>query len=158
MCTTDLKTFRILRRMNGQQSPARKAAFSLGVVAAAVAVGAGAAASQAPAGPQIQVRLKEMAVQVSAKSVPAGKVTFVVRNAGTVEHEMVVIRRDAGALPVHAFRASEAGAVDEVAELGPGKSGRLTVELKPGRYLLVCNIVGHYQLGMSTVLKVAQND
>jgi hypothetical protein len=54
-----------------------------------------------------------MAVQASAKSVPAGTVTFVVRNVGTVEHEMVVIRRDAGALPVHAYRASETGAVDE---------------------------------------------
>jgi len=97
-------------------------------------------------------------VLASAKSVPAGTITFGVRNVGSVEHEMVVIRRDAGTLPVHAFRASEAGAVDEVEELAPGKSGRLTVELKPGRYLLVCNIVGHYQLGMSTVLKVVQSD
>src|SRR2546423_1893006 len=125
--------------MNAQHSPARRAALCLGVAGAAVAVAAGAAASQAPAGPQGQVRLKEMAVQASVKSVPAGKVTFVVRNAGTVEHEMVVIRREGGALPVRAFRASEAGAVDEVEELAPGRSGRLTVELKPGRYLLVCN-------------------
>jgi uncharacterized cupredoxin-like copper-binding protein len=71
---------------------------------------------------------------------------------------MVLIRRDTRALPVHCFRMSEAGAVDEAEELEPGKSGRLTVELKPGRYLLVCNIVEHYQLGMSTALRVAQND
>jgi uncharacterized cupredoxin-like copper-binding protein len=117
MCTTDLKTFRILRQVGGWD---------------------------------------ERAALPGSQS--AGKVTFVVRNVGTVEHEMVVIRRDAGALPVHAYRASETGAFDEVEELERGKSGRLTVALKPGRYLLVCNIAGHYQLGMSTVLKVAQND
>src|SRR5262245_28140013 len=137
--------------MHEKQFPVRRAALCLGVAAAAVAVGAGGAASQAPAGAQIQVRLKDVSVLAPSKRVPAGTITFGVRNMGTVEHEMVVIRRDAGILPVHGFRASEAGAVDEVEELEPGKSGRLTVQLKPGRYLLVCNIVGHYQLGISTV-------
>jgi hypothetical protein len=39
--------------------------------------------THAPAVPQIQVRLKEMAVQAPAKSVLAGKVAFLVHNAGT---------------------------------------------------------------------------
>ena len=32
----------------------------------------------------------------------------------------------------------------EVSELDPGKSGTLTLTIKPGKYLLVCNVPGHY--------------
>ena len=64
-------------------------------------------------------------VAAGTAGVPAGKVTFVVRNVGTVEHEMLVIRRDAGVLPVRAYRASEAGAVDEVEELEAGQLGQV---------------------------------
>lgn len=38
----------------------------------------------------------------------------------------------------------KAGDKGEVSELDPGKSGSLTVDLKAGRYLLICNVLGHY--------------
>lgn len=38
----------------------------------------------------------------------------------------------------------KAGDKGEVSELDPGKSGTLTVELKAGKYLLICNVPGHY--------------
>jgi len=31
---------------------------------------------------------------------------------------------------------------------GPGKTRRLALGLKPGKYVLICNVPGHYQAGM----------
>ena len=42
----------------------------------------------------------------------------------------------------------KAGDKGEVSELDPGKSGSLTVDLKAGKYLLICNVPGHYGAGM----------
>ena len=62
---------------------------------------------------------------------------------------MVVIRTDksAGSL-LKGDAASEAGAVDEIGEFAAGKTKRLTLNLKPGHYALVCNVPGHYKAGM----------
>ena len=50
-------------------------------------------------------------------------------------------------------------ALDGVRELGdlePGNSGTLTLDLKPGKYLLFCNLPGHFASGMYHVLTVTQ--
>jgi uncharacterized cupredoxin-like copper-binding protein len=44
--------------------------------------------------------------------------------------------------------------VDEVEDLAPGKSATLSVNLTPGRYVLVCNIPGHYKHGMHASVTV----
>ena len=38
----------------------------------------------------------------------------------------------------------------------PGATKALTLDLKPGTYLLVCNLPGHYAAGMWTVLTVTR--
>jgi uncharacterized cupredoxin-like copper-binding protein len=38
--------------------------------------------------------------------------------------------------------------------LGSGAIKRLTLDLKPGRYVLICNLATHYQSGMHTELTV----
>ena len=48
-----------------------------------------------------------------------------------------------------------AGDLGEVAELDPGSKGSLTLTLDAGKYLLVCNIPGHFTAGMWTILTVA---
>jgi len=40
----------------------------------------------------------------------------------------------------------------EISDLAPGKTGRLTPHLRPGRYVLFCNQPGHYHDGMATEL------
>ncbi len=47
-----------------------------------------------------------------------------------------------------------AGHLGEVAELEPGASGSLTLTMKPGTYILYCNIPGHYAAGMWTLFTV----
>lgn len=103
-----------------------------------------------------------MGIMVSRAAVPAGEVTFDVTNtAKDMQHEMVV------AQPADVTKGivydADAGEVNEdapgmnlgeVAELDPGTSGSLTLHLKPGSYVLYCNIAGHYASGMWTVLTV----
>jgi len=47
-----------------------------------------------------------------------------------------------------------AGSLGEVSELDPGQKGALRIELKPGKYIIYCNIPGHYALGMWTTFNV----
>jgi uncharacterized cupredoxin-like copper-binding protein len=116
---------------------------------AAPAAPAVAAAPVAPATPgKIGVSVKEFSVNPTATQAPAGRVTFNVRNTGTIPHEMVVLRTDkpAGSL-LNGARADEAGNVGETGDLAPGASKTVSVKLKAGHYALVCNLPGHYSAG-----------
>lgn len=102
-----------------------------------------------------------MGVRLSTATVPAGDVTFEVTNdSGDTVHEMIVapVPPDGKPLPYvpAAKRVDEDAARDlgEVSELDPGKSGALQLNLKPGKYVLFCNIAGHYMAGMWSVLTV----
>lgn len=104
-----------------------------------------------------------MGIELSAATVPAGMVTFNVTNVSKdIIHEMVVspISSTDAVMPYIAdenkIDEDAAGHLGEVAELDPGASGVLGIDMKPGQYLLYCNIAGHYVGGMWTVLTVTQ--
>ncbi len=108
-----------------------------------------------------KMHMAVMGIKTDHESVPAGKVTFEVTNdSKEVIHEMLVapVANADVVLPFNANenRVDEEAAKDlgEVSELDPGKSGALTLELKPGTYVLYCNIPGHFMVGMWTVLTV----
>jgi uncharacterized cupredoxin-like copper-binding protein len=130
-------------------------ALAFAVLGTAAAVAAPSSAGTAPT--VVNVKLTEMKIVPSRRSVPAGKVTFRVKNVGMSLHELVVIRSNTapGKLPVKNHEASEAGSVGEVADLHAGKSGTVTLDLKKGKYILICNITGHYQAGMYTGFTVS---
>ena len=75
-------------------------------------------------------------------------------------HEMLVVPVSSMSKPLpyndkdNRVDEESAGDLGEVAELEPGKSGELTIDLKPGLYLLLCNIPGHYAAGMWKVIAV----
>jgi uncharacterized cupredoxin-like copper-binding protein len=121
--------------------------------AAAPAAAAPAAGAAAPAAlaKHVNVGLKEFSVSPSASQAASGRVTFAVRNAGTVPHEFVVLRtpKSAGSL-LNGARADEAGNVGETGDLPPGKSKTIAVNLTPGHYALICNLPGHYRAGQHT--------
>jgi uncharacterized cupredoxin-like copper-binding protein len=109
-------------------------------------------AAPAPALPhRIGVGLREFAVDTTASTAAAGRVTFNVRNTGKVTHEFVVLRtaKPAGAL-LNGARADESGNVGETGDLKAGASKKLTLSLKPGHYALICNLPGHYRAGQHT--------
>ena len=127
------------------------------VVAAIGAITAlGGAPAQANQNAVVRVKLGEFGITSQPRAVSAGKVTFSALNIGEVEHELVIIRSSKSALPVKKFKAvePEAGVIGEIEDVEPGKRGKLTATLSAGKYLLICNIVGHYQLGMRTMLTV----
>jgi uncharacterized cupredoxin-like copper-binding protein len=102
-----------------------------------------------------------MSVAIDQKTVPAGKITFNVTNVSKETiHEMLVspVKDENTVLPYvgNENRVDEeaSGDLGEVSELDPGKSGSLTLDLKPGLYILFCNIPGHYTAGMWTMLTV----
>ena len=103
----------------------------------------------------VDVNLADFKVRPEAKVVKAGKVTFRADNNGDTKHELVVVRtnRRSGDL-LKGSEADESGAVDEIEGLKPGEGGKLTVRLKPGHYVLLCNLPGHYKAGMFTDLTV----
>lgn len=108
-------------------------------------------------GTTVKVTLKEWKLVRAPASVPAGKVTFAVKNMGKLRHEMVVIRTllAASKLPVNKKgRVPEKGVVGEVHELAPGSSGKITLTLTAGHYALFCNLIGHYKAGQFADLKV----
>lgn len=102
------------------------------------------------AGGTATVQLKEFKLTPKPAIAMAGKVTFVVKNVGKLEHEMVVLKTNtaAGKLVVNAKgRVSERGSVGEAGEIKPGQTKKLTLTLKPGKYVLLCNLAGHYKAG-----------
>jgi uncharacterized cupredoxin-like copper-binding protein len=132
---------------------------------------AATAAATAPAGTTagataVDVTLQEWAVVPSTSTIAAGSVTFTAKNVGTEEHEMVVIKTDLGLLELPTAsdgKVDEEGAnlkaVGEVSELPAGKTGAVTLDLAPGHYLLICNIVdadgtAHYGKGMTSAIIV----
>lgn len=96
------------------------------------------------------VSAQEFAFSAGRIDARAGRLRLTLRNRGTVAHEIVLLRTDAGAttLPGQGGRVSEATAVGKVPLTAPGSSRTAGFTLKPGRYLFVCNVVGHYASGM----------
>lgn len=103
-------------------------------------------------GDGIEVVLKEFSLTPAQATGAAGSVTFTAQNDGAVAHELTVIKTDlaVGALPIAAAKVDE-GAVDVIGntpDIDGGDSEDLTVDLEAGRYVLVCQVPGHYGLGM----------
>jgi uncharacterized cupredoxin-like copper-binding protein len=102
-----------------------------------------------------------MHLVVESGALKPGRVTIQAENQSkTLVHEVIVVR-DSGAkeLPFDTKqnRVIEARirSLGEIADLAPGKTGKLTVNLKAGTYLLICNQPGHYKDGMTAKVTVA---
>ena len=121
-----------------------------------------ARAAPAPQATTVQVTLQQYSVTANPSSAPTGDVDFVASNNGSISHELVVIRTDLapGALPVVGGQVDESGAgvqvVDEIPPFAPGTQQTASVNLASGAYVLICNVPGHYQLGMRTGFTVTE--
>ena len=90
----------------------------------------------------------------------AGDLTLTVRHNGPDQHELIIVRTDRARLPLR----SDGLTVDEetlqkrtIETLEPSPAGdvhRLHLHLAAGRYVLFCNMAGHYLGGMHTMLVV----
>ncbi len=117
----------------------------------------------------VAVTLQEWSIVLDKNSVPAGTVNFNITNDGPDHtHEFVVVKTDLapGDLPTNADGSvdeEQVDGVDEAEDVEPGASTTLTVDLEPGKYVLMCNRIDdegasdemvHYMLGMRTEFTV----
>jgi len=129
------------------------------VVALAAALAVMSACGGAPESteqPTLSVELTDFAVKADPGTVKAGHNVFAIRNRASMMHELVVIRTDLApnALSIDGGKAKEEGSVGSVANISAGVSRKLVLELPAGHYVLICNVPGHYQLGMRAALTV----
>jgi uncharacterized cupredoxin-like copper-binding protein len=143
-------------------------ALSLAAVVAGCSGGAASpTASPAASAPAtVEVTLQEWAVLPATTTVSAGSVTFNVKNVGPKDvHEMVVLKTDLApdAVPANADGSiNEEGAgveaLGEVEDVAVGGTKTVTLDLAPGKYLLLCNVVDgdevHFKLGMRAPFEV----
>jgi uncharacterized cupredoxin-like copper-binding protein len=122
--------------------------------------------STAPASPsaaaqatRIEVKLTDsLRMEPASMSVPAGvPVTFVVTNAGAIEHEFYLGDEDAQA--EHEMEMTSMGGMahDEPEGIGlkPGETKELTYTFaEPGMTVAGCHVTGHYGAGMKAQITV----
>ena len=118
-----------------------------------------AACGSGSGGGTIHVTLKETGITLDQSTINAGTVVFDVKNAGTIIHELVVIKTDLAPdkLPPSTGEPGqmlEDGSVGEVEDVDVGASKQLSLKLEPGKYVLICNLAGHYAAGMHVGLVV----
>lgn len=116
----------------------------------------------------VHVHLDEWSVEPDPASIDGPvTATFEGHNHGEFPHQVVVIRTNLApdALPMERGKVDVDDAGEEMlafdvpaADPGAGVEGRqvATVDLRPGRYVLICNIAGHYQQGMRTAFEVRE--
>ena len=113
------------------------------------------------AAPGIDLSTATMGIKMSPEVPKAGVVTFKVTNdSKDTVHEMIVMFLADPTKPLpyldseNRVDEDRAGDKGEVSELEPGASGSLTINLKAGTYLLICNVPAHFQAGMWTTFTV----
>jgi uncharacterized cupredoxin-like copper-binding protein len=111
------------------------AAFVIGALAVVPLTRAHTDRQAAAAATTIQVKGGEFFFRLSSKTVKPGKATFVFKNIGHVSHNFKINGR-------------------RTPLIGPGRTAKLVVTLKKGRYPYLCTVPGHAAAGMKGVFTV----
>lgn len=141
--------------MTGRGGRARAARALAVVVSSAGLIAITSSPAEPASGGAVSVTLVEWKLLPRQATVRAGRVSFVVRNDGTMDHEFLVLRseRHHHSLKVKGGMAVETGRIGEIPAIPSGTSKRITLKLAPGRYVMLCNLLGHYQAGQYAALR-----
>jgi uncharacterized cupredoxin-like copper-binding protein len=131
--------------------------IALGVVSTLPAA-CGTGSSESADGPTVAIVERDFEIK-APKRIPSGPVLLEVENQGPIAHELAVVRDIGGDVrlgPNGLTIDEEWMEPREVDELEPEDPGLRTMQLnlRPGRYLLLCNMTGHYLGGMHTEVLV----
>ena len=111
--------------------------------------------------PSSDPSIAHMRIVLDHDTLKPGRITLTAENQSkTTVHEVLVVRgSDERNLPFDAKTdrviEKRAHPLGEISDLAPGKTGKLTLNLKAGTYVLFCNQPGHYKEGMIGKLIVA---
>jgi uncharacterized cupredoxin-like copper-binding protein len=144
----------------------RRWAWALALVLAALALAVPVAVARrhepTPSGTPVNVLLKDFKVERDMAVVPAGTVSFRIRNQGPTTHEYIVVRTDRAPdkLPLQRDgltvneEAPGIDLLDEAEGLDIDDRQTLVLDLAAGHYVMYCNLEGHYLGGMHAALTV----
>ena len=137
----------------------------IALITSVVAIGLSARTKSVTAAsvvPNIAVVEKDFSIRATPPTVKGGLVDFTVANAGPSAHEFLIFRADQApdALPT-----GSDGRVDESSDqitkvfdsgdnIAANGSEVFHAALTPGKYVMVCNLPGHYKAGMHEAFTV----
>jgi uncharacterized cupredoxin-like copper-binding protein len=120
-------------------------------------------ATSASQGKAVEITMGDYSFTPSDATATAGNVTITAPNDGQLEHELVLAKTDAN--PADLPTTSD-GEVDEakleakgedageIADVAPQDTKEGTFKLTSGKYVMFCNLPGHYAQGMYGTLTV----
>ncbi|MGN6379312.1 MAG: hypothetical protein ACTHNU_10210 [Gaiellales bacterium] len=129
-------------------------------VAVPMAAGCGNSSSSPPSGPVIHVSEQDFQIKLSPSVVQPGEISLIDHNKGPDTHELIVVRADGKGLPLRSdgitLNEDALGprTLGELPGLSPGETRVLRLHLRPGKYVVFCNMLGHYEGGMHAALTV----
>jgi uncharacterized cupredoxin-like copper-binding protein len=89
----------------------------------------------------VQLTAKEFLYEPKEATAGAGEVVFVVKNAGAIEHNFVLLN-------------AAQKKIAEIAVIEPGTTAEVKATVTPGTYAIVCTLPGHKEAGMVGTLRV----
>ena len=118
----------------------RRIALLLAAVLLAACGGRGQPGGTVPPPPGTTLTVEESEFRIVPQDLAArpGRLTFQIKNVGTVEHNFVV-----------------EGTAVKVESIQPGETQTAMVDLAAGTYRMVCTIPGHEEAGMVGTLEVS---
>jgi hypothetical protein len=133
-------------------------ALAVAVVALVAACGGGGKSSS-----KVSAALEEWEITPQPAEIRPGKVDFTVVNNGAKVHQFIVVKSDLppGQLPTTADNSVDLAKLNVagmIEAIQPGASANLQLELFPGKYVFICNLVSqnpsgpadpHYLNGMA---------
>ena len=124
----------------------------------------GSAGAPAQAGKNtVNVVETDFHIAMNQTVLPANtRITFVVHNTGPSPHELIIVKAPSSGsnLPlkpdadVNEKMSGLTSELDSGSSLAPGETRTLTADMPAGHYIAVCNLPGHYKLGMRVDLLV----
>jgi uncharacterized cupredoxin-like copper-binding protein len=127
--------------------------------------GAAGGAGGGGAGATLEFKMGEFYFNPKDATAKAGPTTIEAPNEGAVEHELVVFKTDMNPakLPTEANGEVNEEKMDKVAEsageipdVEAGETKSEDFKLTPGKYVIFCNLPGHYAAGMYGTLTVTE--
>jgi hypothetical protein len=136
----------------------RAAAWALVGAILVLAGGCGGESQEGAQAPAVAVKERDFRIRVP-KRISAGPVRLRVDNKGPDAHELIIVRGRKADLEI----SGDGINVDEEQleelhakelEASDPSTRTLKVDLRPGRYVLLCNMTGHFKGGMHTEVLV----
>jgi len=114
----------------------------------------------------VNISQSEFKIQADPKASPDQDISFILRNEGTIPHQFIVIKTDLAPdkLPTQGSPSqvnlsdSHLTVIYQYPAYPAGQANLLHLSLKPGHYVFICNLPGHYEQGMRTDFSVSESN